>query len=394
MEAGSDRSCQGHSDSECLRCCDPPRNFRLHSVRWLALMLLCCFFRPTCGRDAHAQFAPGIDPSEVLRQGATLALQGRLAEAEQLLDTGLRQSPRDIDLMTELAKVKGRLGEGSQSVDLFREVLRKRPLSSEAHRHLALALADSNQLPEALREVTQSVALAPASGSAHSARGLILYGLNRMDDAAKEFAAATTYSPNLADAWFYWALIQTASGDARAATDSLQRVVSLQPRNARAYALLAKSLQQQSRLDEAREAWRRTLDINPDDSPTVYMAARSLARSDPAESKRLMARFLDLQKLKEETDRISAAVSSLGNQANLAMQTQNWAAAKALLDQAITECGECNLIADLHKNLGLTECHQGDLVTGKRELDLALELKPADRDTVAALRWIAMHESK
>jgi tetratricopeptide (TPR) repeat protein len=232
----------------------------------------------------------------------------------------------------------------SESVDLFREVLRERPESSDAHRDLALALADSNHLPEALQESTQAVALAPGSGSAHSARGLILYGLNRMDDAAKEFAAATKYSPNLPDAWFYWALIQTANGDAPAATRSLQRVVALQPRNARAYALLAKSLDRQSRPVEAREAWHHALAINPDESETVYMAARAMGHSDPAESKRLLAHFLELQKNKEENDRVAATVSSLGNQAYVAMQAEKWAAARELLDQAVTACGQCSLI--------------------------------------------------
>jgi Flp pilus assembly protein TadD len=81
-------------------------------------------------------------------------------------------------------------------------------------------------------------------------------------------------------------------------------------------------------------------------------------------------------------------IKGLGNQSIDAMQRQDWKAAANFLQEAITLCGHCPLLGDLHKDLGLNACHSGDLDTGQRELREALRLKPADSDIVIALQWI------
>jgi tetratricopeptide (TPR) repeat protein len=148
-------------------------------------------------------------------------------------------------------------------------------------------------------------------------------------------------------------------------------VVVIQPHYGQAFYLLSKSLQQEGRNDEARAAWKHSLAIDPNDRESVYALALAVRQSDPQESKRLLAHFADLQHEKEREDRLNAQVSTLGNHAYMAMQAQNWTTANTLLDQAIEACGQCNLLGDLHKNLGLVDCHRGDLLAGKRELDQA-----------------------
>ena len=62
--------------------------------------------------------------------------------------------------------------------------------------------------------------------------------------------------------------------------------------------------------------------------------------------------------------------------------------------EALQVCGECRFSADLHRNLGLIYCRQGDLQNGKRELEAALQLRPGDPDARQAMEVIASLEKK
>jgi len=272
---------------------------------------------------------------------------------------------------------------------MFRRALKEEPASPEAHLNLALALADGNQASEALQEVDQVIRLDPSNGAAYYNRGRLLHDQQQDDDAAIAFSQATRLSPRQAEAWYYWALIETAKGNAPESSKLLHKVVALQPRNWQAFYLLGKSFQQQGRQDEAIAAWRHAVAINPDDRESVYALALVLRQSNPQESKRMLVHFADLQQQKEKNDQLSSQVSTLGNHAYVAMQAQDWPTATSFLDKAIAICGQCNLLGDLHKNLGLVDCHRGDLAAAKRELDQALLFKPNDRDIVLALEWIS-----
>jgi hypothetical protein len=59
------------------------------------------------------------------------------------------------------------------------------------------------------------------------------------------------------------------------------------------------------------------------------------------------------------------------------------------LKEALAECGECAVKADLHKKLGLIDCQAGDLNNGEKELLAAIALKPADPEVQRALELIA-----
>jgi hypothetical protein len=70
-------------------------------------------------------------------------------------------------------------------------------------------------------------------------------------------------------------------------------------------------------------------------------------------------------------------VVTLANKAAVAASAHDWPEATRQLKEAITECGDCAVKADLHKKLGLIDCQSGNIENGEKELLVANALKPA-----------------
>jgi predicted negative regulator of RcsB-dependent stress response len=87
--------------------------------------------------------------------------------------------------------------------------------------------------------------------------------------------------------------------------------------------------------------------------------------------------------------RILDRTDTLANNGVVAASAHDWPEATKQLKDAIAECGDCQVKADLHKRLGLIHCQAGDLDGGEKELLTANALKPADPEIQHALELIA-----
>ena len=93
--------------------------------RAFALMVVCCALN--FGSIFAARGTDGSDFSELLDQGRKLLDEGKLAEAELVLDRAEKLAPSDSVILTLDARVKGRLGESSNAVALLKRVIRLTP---------------------------------------------------------------------------------------------------------------------------------------------------------------------------------------------------------------------------------------------------------------------------
>lgn len=352
------------------------------AFRGFAATALACLFIGLCPVSSLCQSNDAADAQRLFLQGQELAAQGRLAEAEIPLTRAASLAPKDANLLSYLAKVKGRLGEPAEATALLRRVVQLQPRVAESHLDLAIALADDQQLEAALAETSAALALAPRSAAAHLNRARILADLHRNTEARTQFALASKLAPEDSDTLYYWSLIE--HDDRRLASESelLQRLVKLQPESARDFFHLGRSLSEQSRHPEAIAALRRAVALDPHAGDAIYMLAMELKHQDPAESRVLMQRFIQVRDEAAKLD----TVKSLGNQAYVASQGKNWTEAIGLLRQALTVCGECSVASDLHRNLGLMLCQSGNVQEGEQELRAALALNAEDRDAAAALQ--------
>jgi tetratricopeptide (TPR) repeat protein len=363
---------------------------RRYRIGWKSgVLLLACVSAGLCvtSKASATQEAANRDNQALVlfQQGLSLADHGRLAQAELKLEQASALTPDDIEILTALAKVKARLRELPAALVIFRQVIAAAPNSSEAHLNLAIALADNSDLSGALDEATRAAELAPELPSTHLNRARILADLGRMDEARTEFATASRLAPANPDSFYYWALLERDSNNLGKETELLSDVVRLQPRNEKALRLLADGLLSQGRRQESIAMWRRLLKINPNSREAAYGLSRALRTTDPQESMRMLQRFLALKQRDDQLEH----VKSLGNQAYVAMNKGQWSEAISCLSEAINQCGDCEVLADLHKDLGLALCHSGSIAEGKKELQIALHLNPSDRDTLQALNAVS-----
>jgi tetratricopeptide (TPR) repeat protein len=367
---------------------NPSSGFGLSTVSLvlLSLSLGACLMPVAAGQSRPTNRRSASSPvDQLMKDGQDLAAQGRFAEAEVPLKQAAELAPENYALLTLLGKVEGRIGKHADAIALFRRVVSAKPKSADAHVNLAIAFADAGNLEEALKETSTAVLLSPKLASAHLNRARVLADLHRPEEAEKEFAIAHQLAPNNPDCLFYWALLEKDRGNLEKQTSLFQQLVRLQPNNQVALLLLAQSLQRESKHAETIAVLRRILQLKPDSSNALYMLSMELRRTNPEESKKLQQEF-ETQKHKEAD---LAQVKSLGNEAYVAANKQDWPEAIRILKKALESCENCEVAAGLHKNLGLALCNNGNLDEGKQELQEALKLNPNDSDIVKALNVAA-----
>lgn len=320
-----------------------------------------------------------------LNLGLILAQQGKIPDAEQELDRAVALAPQDPNTLSTAGKARLQMGKSSEGIALLRKVVALRPDLAAAHLDLALALADSYDLPDALTETSEAERLAPQSGVVHFYRGRVLYDLGRSGEAQPEFELARQLVPQMPEPRYYLALIDKQEGKFADAAALLEETVKLQPRNVMAWYLLGQCYEQQSETGKAVAAWRQAIAIDPTLSQALFGLARALQSSDRAESDKFMARYVEIHK----QQRILDSAGTLANNGVVAASAHDWPEATRQLKAAIAECGDCAVRGDLHKKLGLIDCQAGDLIGGERELLAAKALKPTDPEIQRALQMIA-----
>lgn len=320
-----------------------------------------------------------------LHLGRLLGRQHKIPDAEQAIDKAVSLAPQDPNTLSMAGKAEEEMGRTSEAIALLRKVVALRPDLAAAHLDLALALADSYDLPGALAETSEAVRLAPQSGVVHFYRGRVLYDLGRVTEAEPEFETARQRIPQMPEPGYYLALIDKQEGKFALAAGLLEETVRLQPDNVMAWYLLGQCYQQQSETEKAVAAWRQAIALDPNLSQALFGLARALRSSDPAESDKFMARYVEIQKQR----RILDNVGTLANNGVVSASAHDWPDATRQLRAAIAACGDCTVKGDLHKKLGLIDCQAGDLNNGEKELLVAKAIKPTDPDIQRALQRIA-----
>jgi putative PEP-CTERM system TPR-repeat lipoprotein len=316
--------------------------------------------------------------------GMILASEGRFPEASQALSTAVQIEPKNTGALSAYGMVLVRLNKGSNALSYFRKVTELDPKSPGAHLNLGIAMADQFDLNGALAEFSEAVNLDPDNAVAHYNKGRVLLDLQRNSQAKPELERATQLDPNSADSWYLLGLISRQAGDAEAAIINFKRSLSIRPDNAEAHFMLGQELQRKGDKAGAIEQWRKTIQIEPQYSEAYYSLSRLLMQSNPDEAKRLQAQFKALQAAQHITDR----ANTLGNFALASADAHDWPKAIDQLKEAISACGQCDSLAQLHKDLGLIYCRSGDYKNGRTELLAAQKLAPADEDIKKAINLL------
>ena len=204
------------------------------------------------------------------RQGKETNLKAReLLQRATELDPNF--GPAYAFLAAALANdyVSGWSASPTQSLEQSHEAARRAVALDDGYpdSHVALALANlwMRRHDEAIREAESAIALNPNFAEGHAFLGLCLHYVGRSEEALGCFDRAMALDPYFPDMWLHGqAQAAYQLGRYPEAVDLLKRRILRNPETDASRVLLAASYGQMGLIEEAREAWREALRVNPD----------------------------------------------------------------------------------------------------------------------------------
>ena len=204
-----------------------------------------------------------IELEQMLQRASEAFREGRPDEAIDLYGNVIQRRPDTEDAYRKLALVYWRTGRPEQAIATLEAALRAGVTQPEVRIRLAQYLAQSGQPAKAIALMEKDANNDPdaliALGNAYSIA-------NRHGDAARTFARLLALDPDNALAHENMGIAQLQARDLPNAERSLRRAIALDPRLAGAYTALGVLLANTGRQPEAIDAWKRALQLDPNDT--------------------------------------------------------------------------------------------------------------------------------
>ena len=206
-----------------------------------------------------------------------------------------------IELGRELAAKGGREG-----LELFRDYARRFPARPMARILLGEALLRSQDLPGALAEFEQAVALDPALGRAHFSAGFAYKELGDAEKARRALETARRLEPQNPLVLFHLADLASHDEDPTPALRLLERALAAKPDYAEAYVKVGQIHVRSKRFRQAVGALMEAVRLEPELPQAHYLLSRAylgLGESDKAARER--RRFQELEQKRHDPRRSS-----------------------------------------------------------------------------------------
>jgi predicted CXXCH cytochrome family protein len=165
-------------------------------------------------------------------------------------------------------------GDDAEAIRFLSRAVRWDTNSAPPHHALAVAFSTQGKSEEALRELQTACRIAPRDADLQFKLGLALNEVGNREGARAALGEAVKLDPQFAQAWYNLGLAHNMSGDSEQALQSLLRAESLDGNSPQIPYARAAILARLGRMEEARAAARRAIEIRPD-----YSEADALLRS-------------------------------------------------------------------------------------------------------------------
>lgn len=210
--------------------------------------------------DQALQADPDDGPA-LATQGRLLALQGKRSEAESVLQRAIERSPRAVRPRMDLADLLASRGEHRRAIEIYRAVVALDAQHAGARYALGVSLRAVGEREAAIREFQAAIERAPQAALAHLELARTEMQQKRMAQAMQAVDRALALQPVPYDARLLKADLLDARGDADAALKTLAAAMAVAPRDPFPHLRSGMIEQQRGRLDEARRAYLRALEL-------------------------------------------------------------------------------------------------------------------------------------
>jgi tetratricopeptide (TPR) repeat protein len=219
-----------------------------------------------------------------LDQAITLAQAGDLVGAEALLDAVYKSDPEQPEVNHQLGMIYSRTGRTEAGLDRLRKAVAARPEESLYWNNLAAACLAIERSQEAVDAVTKALALDPKNFMAWQNLGLARRDLGDQAGAAEAFDRAAALGSLDANSLASWGECLGALRRFGEAESVVRRGLDLAGgKDPAIVSLLGWLLSEQGKSEEARETFRRSLDIKPEQFLAAFNYAILSLRAEDSE---------------------------------------------------------------------------------------------------------------
>ena len=155
-------------------------------------------------------------------------------------------------------------GSWTLAVAEYREAIRLKPDSAQAHSNLGNVLREQAKLDLAVAACREAIRLKPDLAEAHSNLGNALHDQGKLDLAVAEYREAMRLKPDSAQAHSNLGIVLHDQGKLDLAVAECREAIRLKPDNAEAHYNLGNGLRDQGKLDMASAEFRAAIRLKPD----------------------------------------------------------------------------------------------------------------------------------
>lgn len=239
--------------------------------------------RAAAKQARSGRFGSNPDQAEEQVARAIAMVQGEsFAEAEALLSEVRRRHPDNVEAKHQLGMLLSRTGRADEGIALVREAIAGRPGEALYWNNLAASCLAVQRVEEAAEAAEKAVGFDPSYAMAWENLGLARRDLRDAAGAAEAFARAAKLGELFGGSLRGWGACLAEIGEHAKAEEILRRLVQAEPEDSEGLALLGQVLEDQGRPGEAREAYAKSLDVDPNQLAAALNYG-SLLVKDPGE---------------------------------------------------------------------------------------------------------------
>ena len=194
----------------------------------------------TEGADqAYANHVRNSTRDPRLMEPALALAEGRIAVAEPLLRTHLKQFPTDVAAIRMLAEIASRIGRYADAENLLKRCLELAPGFKAARHNYAVVLHRNNKPVEALAQIEGLLATEPRSPSFRNLKATVLARVGEYDAAIRLYDELLREYPLQAKVWMSHGHALKTAGRQDESIVAYRKAIELEPRLGEAYWSLA-----------------------------------------------------------------------------------------------------------------------------------------------------------
>lgn len=211
-----------------------------------------------------------------VRLGLVSSWRGAYPAAEEAFRRVLAIQPNEARIWSELSTAVCKQGRGAEAEQLARQAIALEPGNAAHWSALGNALAADYRWPEAAGALQQSLALQPQDAAVWNNFANAQLKLRQMEIAETAFQRSLALAPGNIGASSNYAFLLCQLGRQGEAARMLEAAIVRDPRVPQAWTVLGNVWQEMAEWGLAEAAYRRALELSPQDSTAKFQLARAL----------------------------------------------------------------------------------------------------------------------